>query len=229
MEYSPEAQAAAYTGVRERVRAVVSESDADVWIPSCPDWNVQQLLSHMAGVATALVNKNRPGPDVQAWIDEHVTERQGRTVDSLLDEWDSSNFEGLILSRPAGYGGLLYDVAAHEHDLRAALGRPGGRDSDAIAICLSIQQLLLGSDMAAKGVVGSLSMHGGGCTLSGANGDGPSLSLELVGPDAAWELFRLAGSRRSMKQMRALPWQGELEPFLPALEHLPFPTEDLDR
>jgi uncharacterized protein (TIGR03083 family) len=227
MQFSPEEQAAAYTGVRERVRSLVNQHDAEVWIPSCPDWDVQKLLAHMAGVATALVNRNRPGPDVQAWIDEHVTERQGRSVESLLDEWDSSNFEGLILARPEGYGGLLYDVAAHEHDLRGALGRPGGRDSDAVAICLAIQQQVLGRDMAAKGVRGSLTMDGGQSVLSGVNGEGPTLQLTLDGPDAAWELFRLVGSRRSMRQMRSLRWQGHLDSFLPALEHLPFPKDDL--
>jgi uncharacterized protein (TIGR03083 family) len=227
MTTSPEEQATAYAGVRARVREVLVESDRETRVPSCPDWSVADLCAHLAGVAVALVNRDRPGADVQAWIDGHVSDRVGRSIESLLDEWDGSGFEDLIRARPEGYGGLLYDVAAHEHDLRGALGRPGGRSSDAISACLDIQQLMLGRDMATKGVVGSVDLVAGAHRLSAVNGEGPSLRLELHGPDSAWELFRLVGSRRTVEQIRALPWSGDVDAFLPAFEHLPFPSTAL--
>jgi uncharacterized protein (TIGR03083 family) len=226
MKYSPEEQAIAYTGVRERVATLLTESDADVNIPSCPDWSVQNLCAHLAGVAVALVNRDRPGADLQAWIDGHVSSRVGRSIDSLLDEWDNSGFEGLIRARPEGYGGLLYDVAAHEHDLRGALGRPGGRSTDAIDVCLEIQQQMVRADMAKQELAGTLTLRTPSVTIESGSG-GPSLELSLDGPDANWELFRIVGSRRSLSQLRALPWQGELDALLPALEHLPLPITDL--
>jgi uncharacterized protein (TIGR03083 family) len=226
MKYSPEEQAVAYTGVRSRISTLLNESDADVNIPSCPDWSVQNLCAHLAGVAVALVNRDRPGADLQAWIDGHISSRTDRSIESLLDEWDSSGFEDLIRARPEGYGGLLYDVAAHEHDLRGALGRPGGRSTDAIDVCLEIQQQMLRADMAKKELTGSLTLRTPTATIQAGNG-GTGLLLELDGPDANWEVFRIVGSRRSIGQLRALSWQGDLDPLLPALEHLPLPTSDL--
>jgi uncharacterized protein (TIGR03083 family) len=226
MKSSPEEQAIAYTGVRSRISTLLTESDADVNIPSCPDWSVQNLCAHLAGVAVALVNRDRPGADVQGWVDGHVSSRADRSIESLLDEWDGSGFEDLIRARPEGYGGLLYDVAAHEHDLRGALGRPGGRSSDAVDVCLEIQQQMLRADMAKKAMVGSLSLRTPTATIEAGTG-GPTLALALDGPDANWELFRIVGSRRSLGQLRALPWQGQLGPLLPAFEHLPLPLGDL--
>jgi uncharacterized protein (TIGR03083 family) len=227
MKYSPEEQAVAYTGVRSRISTLLTESDADVNIPSCPDWSVQNLCAHLAGVAVALVKRDRPGADLQAWIDGHVSSRTARSIESLLDEWDGSGFEDLIRARPEGYGGLLYDVAAHEHDLRGALGRPGGRSSDAIDVCLEIQQQMLRADIAKKELIGSLTIRTPTATIEAGTG-GPEVLLELDGPDANWEVFRIVGSRRSIGQLRALSWQGDLDRLLPALEHLPLPISDLN-
>jgi hypothetical protein len=35
------------------------------------------------------------------------------------------------------------------------------------------------------------------------------------------------GSRRSDQQMRALPWRGDLDRYLSALAHHPFPANDI--
>src|SRR5205823_7696045 len=43
--------------------------------------------------------------------------------------------EALLAAAPAEIAGqAIFDAAAHEHDLRHALGRPGARDTDAIAM-----------------------------------------------------------------------------------------------
>jgi len=42
-----------------------------------------------------------------------------------------------------------------------------------------------------------------------------------------FELMRLLGSRRSRAQILAAPWHGDVEPFLPALAHMPLPDRDV--
>jgi hypothetical protein len=55
-------------------------------------------------------------------------------------------------------------------------------------------------------------------------GDGdPTVSLTTT----PFELMRLLGSRRSRAQIFAAPWDGDVEPFLPALTHMPLPERDI--
>lgn len=42
-----------------------------------------------------------------------------------------------------------------------------------------------------------------------------------------WELMRVLGSRRSRAQFLNAGWTGNVEPFLPAIAHLPLPLTDI--
>jgi hypothetical protein len=42
-----------------------------------------------------------------------------------------------------------------------------------------------------------------------------------------FELMRLLGSRRSRAQVLAAPWDGDVEPFVSALAHMPLPERDI--
>jgi hypothetical protein len=42
-----------------------------------------------------------------------------------------------------------------------------------------------------------------------------------------FELMRLLGSRRSRRQILAAPWDGDVEPFVSALTHMPLPERDI--
>jgi hypothetical protein len=37
----------------------------------------------------------------------------------------------------------------------------------------------------------------------------------------------MLGSRRSREQILDAPWDGDVEPFLPALAHMPLPARDI--
>jgi hypothetical protein len=51
----------------------------------------------------------------------------------------------------------------------------------------------------------------------------PTVSLTTT----PFELMRLLGSRRSRRQILAAPWEGDVEPFLPGLTHMPLPERDI--
>ena len=222
--------AAEYGATRSRIRSLlsgISDSTAATTVPSCPDWSVVDLCAHLAGVCADLAAQRGPTGDTQAWVDAQVSDRRGRTVDSLLDEWDTAGpaFEKLIEARPGSMGGLLYDIVAHEHDARGALGMPGERSTIGVLASVDIMRAMLDRDLAAHGL--------GGVRLATPRhewvaGTGEvELTLRLDGDDAEWELMRMIGSRRTLDQVLGAPWQGDVARFLPGLAHLPLPRNDL--
>lgn len=218
-----------YAACRGRVRDLLADCDEGMAarvVPTCPDWTVRDLCAHLTGVAAALAARDNPAGDVQAWVDRLVAERSDRSVPTLLDEWDAVGpaFEALMRARPASFGGLTYDVVAHEHDLRGAVGRPGDRESDGVEASLEILAAMIERDLAAKGPVpGTIRLRSGAREWV-IGGGAPEVAVDAP----AWELMRLVGSRRSRRQLLAAGWVGDVEPFLPAIAHLPLPEHDID-
>jgi uncharacterized protein (TIGR03083 family) len=214
-----------YAACRARLREVLADVDATAAatpVPSCPAWTVHDVCAHLAGVTAALVARDNPPPgDNQPWVDAQVAARRERSVAELLDEWDAAGpgFETIMRKVPRAFGGLIYDAVAHEHDIRGALGRPGGRDSDGVFASLEVLAGMVEHDLATHGPVpGTVRLSAGGRTWALGAG-APEVALETT----PFELLRLLGSRRSRDQMLAAGWQGDVEPFLGALAHMPLP------
>jgi uncharacterized protein (TIGR03083 family) len=220
-----------YGASRRRINDLVVGATPDVVamrIPSCPDWTVHSLCSHVTGIASDLVARRNPGPDVQAWVDGQIAERADRPLDAVLAEWNGigPSFEVLIERKPAAFGGLLYDLIAHEHDLRQAIGAPGARDSVGVVMAMEMEREMLERDLGAHGLPAVRLAAQGHEFLAGDGEIGLELDLGDR-PDGVFELFRLLGSRRSRRQIAEYPWQGDVERFLPALAHMPLPDDDL--
>lgn len=218
-----------YAAARAGVRALLSDCDdaaANTVVPSCPAWTVHDLCAHLVGVPASLVARDNPPPgDNQEWVDRHVTERADRSIAELLDEWDAVGppFEALMRKLPKAFGGLVYDAVAHEQDLRGALGRPGNRDSAGVHATVDILIPMVERDLAAHGPTpGTLHLSDGEREWVIGGGE-PTVSLRTT----PFELMRLLGSRRSHEQILAEPWDGDVEPFLPALAHMPLPARDI--
>lgn len=219
-------RAAAYAACRSRVRVLlggVSQTDADVVVPACPDWTVRNLSAHLAGVCRDLAERNLPTGDVQAWVDRQVNERSQRSVSSLLDEWDEFGpaFEAMIVARPERTGGLLYDVVAHEHDAASALGVIADRSSDGVRLSVDIISSMIDADLTKAGLPAVRFTDG---TRTWEVGQGP---VEFTMEDDTFSLMRALGSRRSLAQLRSMSYTGDLDRFLPGLAHLPLPVVDL--
>jgi uncharacterized protein (TIGR03083 family) len=217
-----------YAAGRARIRSLLADCTAEqaaTVVPTCPAWDVHDVCAHLAGVSAALVARDSPGADGQAWVDRHVSERAGRSVSELLHEWDAVGpaFEGIMRKVPRAFGGLIYDVIAHEHDIRGALGRPGAQDTDGVWASLDVLVSMVSADLAVHGPVpGTLELHAGDREWTIGTG-GPTVSLTA----SPWELMRLLGSRRSRRQFLAAGWTGDVEAFLPAITHLPLPLVDI--
>ena len=220
------AWAAEYDAARERIGRLLEAATADeaaTLVPACPAWTVRDLLAHVTGLAAALSNGQMPGADQQAWLDGLVDARRERSIGELLDEWAATQPGISVFLERMGGGGsqLVYDVVAHEHDLRHALGRPGAQDSSGVAACATAVSNMVARDLAAHALP-AVQITSGGRTWNVGEGT-PELAIELD----PFELIRVFGARRSEAQMRALPWRGDLDRFLPGLAHSPLPVEDL--
>ena len=217
-----------YAAGRSRIRTLLADctpEEAATVVPTCPDWTVHDVCAHLAGVSGALVARDNPGADTQAWVDGHVHARVDRSVAEILDEWDvvGPGFEAIMRKVPRAFGGLIYDVIAHEHDLRGALMRPGDRDTEGVWASLEVLVATISGDLAAHGPVPG-TLHLRADDREWTLGTGAPIAAVATTP---WELMRLLGSRRSRSQFLAAGWVGDVEPFLPAIAHLPLPVADI--
>src|SRR3954469_1243781 len=133
---------ALYEDTRQRVVDLVRETTlldffaAATPLPACPGWRVRDVIAHLSGLATDIASGNLDGAATDAWTAAQVDARRDLSLDDLLAESDDvgPRLAALLDDFPGRYGAqIVADVTVHEHDIRGALGRPGARDSAAVA------------------------------------------------------------------------------------------------
>jgi hypothetical protein len=91
----------------------------------------------MVGVPEDVINGQMDGVATDAWTDRQVQRHKQDSVSDLLANvgsqrcsiWQySSEIPQPVLSQ------FMFDQTTHEHDIRAALSKPGARDSMAVAV-----------------------------------------------------------------------------------------------
>ena len=130
----------AYTELRTRVadllRNITSEQALTV-VPHCPQWTVKDCLAHMIGVPEDVMSGQMDGVATDAWTDRQVQRHKQDSVDDLLAVWETNApiFEKILPNIPQPIlSQFMFDQTTHEHDIRAALGKPGARESMAVAV-----------------------------------------------------------------------------------------------
>lgn len=195
-------------------------------VPACPDWTVRDLFSHMVGLGADVLAGDEPDDHHAAWTRAQVEARAGRSADDLLAEWDevAARLPAWMQqhgSRP------LNDVVIHEQDLRGAVGVPGGRETDGLAI---VRDRMAGR--LAERVVGlpALALEeeprpGGPAWRWTSPGDAePAVVLRASG----FDLARALASRRTADQLRAWTVRGDVTDHLDAFAGLgPLPEVPL--
>ena len=205
--------AIAYAGCRARITALVGGLDRDeTWtmVPTCPAWSVHDVVSHLAGGTADALSGNLEGLGSDEWTAAQVDQRRETSTADVLTEWNSKAPTLERFLDPAGELGrqAVTDVVSHEHDIRTALSVPGARDSDAVRI---------GLGFAATRLVESARDHGASLRLRSTEG----LDLGPEDADAAltatsFELLRAATGRRSVDQLRAMDWTGDVDAVIKA-------------
>ena len=215
-----------YRRARERMQEIASELDGDevaTVVEACPAWTVKDLFAHVTGISVDLGSGNSPSGDTQAWVDRQIEERRERSLASIVDEWSSSapRFEAMIEAAPAQLWGLTYDTVVHEHDLRAAVRRPGARDSNGVRVAAELGLNLVKGDLKKAGLPAVRIGFDGRDFVVGAG------EPELSWNGSAFECLRLLGSRRTAEEMRSAGFVGDLDRFLSGLLHMDLPVRSL--
>jgi uncharacterized protein (TIGR03083 family) len=213
-----------YHATRERVTELVRSLDPEAHelvVPACPDWTVHELLAHVVGIPEALTSGSFPTGDTQAWLDGLVAERRDVPVDELLDRW-AACAPGTSAIVDGGASQMLIDVVSHEHDLRAAVGRPGARGTSEVRACVQLLLDLLSPAIQDAGL-GALVVDSGQVRWA-SQFTRPGCTLRLD----PWEATRVLQSRRTADEVRAVAHAGDVEPYLAVLAaHSPLPVTSL--
>lgn len=213
----PDAIAAAYAGTRRRSTDLLRSADAGVGdrrVPACPGWTVTELVAHMCGVCVDVMAGNIAGAGTDPWTAAQVEALAGTPLAEILDHWDEvgPQVEALIPAVPAqGTSQMVFDVTTHEHDLRGALGQPGGRDADAIRVGLGFLLTAIDRLIREHGL-DSLEVTAGTDVFT--LGDGEPVVRLAADP---FDLFRALGGRRTLDEVRALDWSADPAPYLDRL------------
>ncbi len=173
----------AYQELRSRVVELlrsVPESEGDRAVPHCPAWTVRDLVAHMVGIPEDILAGRMEGVTTDAWTHAQVERHRGESLHELASSFESSReqFDSVLPMIPAPTNSqLVMDAVTHEHDLRHALGRPGARDSSAVAV-------------------------GVGWLLDMAERNAPGLASVLSAPGTdRFEVMRTMSGRRSPEQI----------------------------
>lgn len=202
-----------YRALRGRVCDLVREADGEQLerlAPAAPEWRVRDLVAHLSGITADINAGNLDGVATDAWTARQVDTRREWSVEQLLDEWDTeaAKVEAVMSSLPdVAMGQMTMDAATHEHDIRGALERPGGRDSDAVVVGFDWGVRALAGPVDAADATLRLDTDAGTKTVgSGAR----QIEVHI----ARFELLRAMTGRRSLDQLRAFDWEGEAAPEL---------------
>jgi len=204
-----------------RLAADLSPLDLRRIVPACPQWTVFDLIAHVVSMPAAIALGASPRGSITAWLQDLVEDRRDQSVGELTEEWLSLDDDIAVIVK--GPGGLLFDdLAVHEHDLRGTVGAP---DHGALEVEVLLPRTLAGFAESLR--------HAGLRSIEVRHGDRmwrshdsePGWTLEV----APWEAVRALYSRRTADELRGLPHDGNVEPYLAILDaHLPLPTTSLN-
>jgi len=208
-----------YEGLRRRFVSLVTGLSDDALarpVPATPAWSVRDVFAHVGGLAADINALRIPGADdeggAEAWTNRQVERGRGRTVAELAVEWEVEGprfAEGL---RMFGYEfgcHFVADLHAHVQDVHGALGLARLDDDDLVAVALD-HYLGFVDGLLVQAGWGSLVVTAGSETHR-LGGDAPHAAAVAGAP---FELLRMFAARRSLDQIRALAWTGDVDQFL---------------
>jgi hypothetical protein len=186
-------------------------------VPATPEWNLLQLLCHLAGAAADLAGGNSDDWSYPHWTAAQVALRSGRDRSDVLAEW--SGCVDAVVARvddPAAFGlhdGFsrmpVIDAVGHEHDIAEAAGLPASIEHDDWMVLHEHRRLNLDAAVAATGLpaLRVLTPEGDSWTV----GTGvPAASVTLP----RHELWRSLTGRRTRAHVAQYDWSVDPAPYV---------------
>ena len=184
---------AMYRASRLRVADLVDDTVADRPVPATPAWHAQEVVAHLAGVMHDITTGNLEGVTTDPWTAAQVERARGKSVAQVIDEWaDGATAFEQFLSSPEGANAnaAVFDVHAHETDLRTALGLAPELSDEVLAWLGSGMRAALDGQVAAAGL--------------------PPVTIDV----SDFELFRGRLGRRTADEVCAFGWSADPAPYL---------------
>jgi uncharacterized protein (TIGR03083 family) len=223
----------------------LADGDLGRMVPASPAWDVKDVVAHLTGTAADVV-AGRPFADINlldAWKDPaqaasrdamtaaQVEARRTKELEEILEEW-TGHVEALLpllrgdrafpLPVPFTDEIVVIDLATHAQDVRGALGMPGDRDSAGVLAALRGYSNALELRIRAVGLPALCLRYGGDERVLGDGDAAATLSGDR------FEVYRALAGRRTTKQIRAMGWTGDPEPYLPLIPAYGPPTEPIE-
>ena len=192
----------AYVELRERMIALLRglpEDAAQVIVPHCPEWTVQETVSHIMGVPEAIMLGDMEGVAGEEWTQRQVERHRSDSLKDLADAWEVQfpQFLQILPNIPQPtLSQFVFDVTSHEHDVRHAVGQPGARDSVAVTVGLGFIKAVIDSR------------------------EGIDIAVVNQSTVSTFDLFRSLGGRRSREQIAAIGL--DVEYVKKAIDPLPY-------
>ena len=195
-----------YHGTRERLVVLVSELDEAAlatWVPACPAWLVRDVVAHLCAVCQDVLAGRQTRINTEAETAAQVARFHDQGLAQILAAWQdiAQQFEQFVRARKAWPA--VIDIASHEQDIRAAVGRSGARDAEVIWHSSDWLLTRLRPPVALTVAVEDAEYRVG-------PPDGTPLRLAT----SRFEAFRWRMGRRSRAQLAALDWSGDPAPVL---------------
>ncbi len=184
---------ASYRASRLRISDLVNDAVADRAVAATPEWNVHDVIAHLAGVVEDVVNSNLEGVATDPWTAAQVERGRDKTVTQLIAEWDTAApvLEG-FLSSAAGEtaSAAVFDIHTHETDLRTALGLTTDLPEQFLSWVESSMRDSFGAAVAEAGL--------------------PTVTVAA----SDFEIFRGRLGRRTRAEVSAWEWTSRPDPYL---------------
>jgi uncharacterized protein (TIGR03083 family) len=172
-------------------------------VPACPGWHVRDVVAHLTAVSEDVLEGRLIGPPSDEQTAAQVARFRDRPLSEVLARWDELGPQfGEAIDGFDVWPAVL-DVAAHEHDIRGAVGEPGARDSEVVR---------LGADRLLTWMQSPVALR---LTVEDETYDlGPEGQEPIVLRTGRFEAFRWRMGRRSRAQLANLDWVGDPSPVL---------------
>jgi uncharacterized protein (TIGR03083 family) len=208
--------AAVYEDTRLRFAALarsLSDDDLARTVPATPDWTAKDLLAHVVGIAEDVSKGNVEGTGSAPWTQAQVERGRSRRVADLLEQWDELAIliaQGINFMPRTAASLFVADLVTHEHDLRGALKRPGGRDSVGVELALDAYAFRFRRRVEQAGLAPVVISDG---AREWRSGEGEPAATVTGEP---FELLRALTGRRTPAEVEAnLTWTGDRATYLP--------------
>ena len=212
--------ASTYLVAQERIDELVRPlDDAGLArpVPACPGWTVRSVVSHLAATPEWVATGRLSGLPTDEDTAAQVAELAEVAVPDVLDRWAASAPVFAEMVAAGDVWPAVIDVVTHEHDIRHALGRPGARDSDAVALLADVLLRWWSPSRPVEVVTANRTVR-----------RGPEGEDRVRWTSTDFEVVRARMGRRSRAQLTAMDWSGDPGGLLDELTVFPPAATDLD-